>query len=126
MNDLTITPSKQNPDLRFCASTGELIIAGQSLPENATLLYGAVLEWIEEYAKNPAPKTILAFKMRYYNTASSKMFFNIIKRMNLLSKSGANVEIHWYYQQDDEDMLDQGEYFRDLVDLPFKFFSLEY
>ena len=42
-----------------------------------------------------------------------------------LFKTGADVEIHWYYQQDDEDMLDQGEYFRDLVDLPFKFFPLE-
>ena len=124
MNDLTITPSKQNPDLRFSTS-GDLTIAGQSLPESATLLYGSVLEWIEEYSKNPAAKTTLEFKMRYYNTASSKMFFNIIKRMNQLSKTGANVEIHWYYQQDDEDMLDQGEYFRDLVDLPFKFFPLE-
>ncbi len=124
MNDLIITPSKQKPDLQFSSETGELVIAGQSLPENATLLYGAVLEWVEEYAKSPAPKTTLIFKMKYYNTASSKMFFSIIKRMNLMYKSGADVEIQWYYQQDDEDMLDQGEYFRDLVDLPFKFFQM--
>ena len=63
--------------------------------------------------------------MKYYNTASSKMFYSIIKRMNALFKTGADVEIHWYYQQDDEDMLDQGEYFRDLVDLPFKFFPID-
>ncbi len=124
MNDLIISPSKQKPDLQFNAEMGELLIAGQSLPENATLLYGSVLEWIEEYAKNPAPKTTLSFKMKYYNTASSKMFFSIIKRMNVLYSSGIDVEIRWYYQKDDEDMLDQGEYFRDLVDLPFKFFAL--
>lgn len=125
MNDLIITPSKQKPDLQFCAEKGELLIAGQSLPENATLLYCSVLEWIDEYAKTPAPKTTMSFKMKYYNTASSKMFFSIIKRLNLMYKSGVDVEIHWYYQQDDEDMLDQGEYFRDLVDLPFKFFSID-
>lgn len=125
MNDLIITPSKQKPDLQFCADNGELLIAGQSLPENATLLYSSVLDWIDEYAKSPASKTVLSFKMKYYNTASSKMFFSIIKRLNLMYKSGVDVEIHWYYQHDDEDMLDQGEYFRDLVDLPFKFFSME-
>ena len=27
------------------------------------------------------------------------------------------------YQDDDEDMLDAGEYFRDLVDIPFQFLS---
>ena len=124
MNDLIISPSKQKPDLQFNAEKGELLIAGQSLPENATLLYSSVLEWIEEYAKNPAPKTTLSFKMKYYNTASSKMFFSIIKRMNVLYSSGIDVEIRWYYQKDDEDMLDQGEYFRDLVDLPFKFYAI--
>ena len=125
MNDFIITPSKQKPDLQFNAEKGDLMIAGQSLPENATLLYGSVLEWIEEYVKNPAPKTTMSFKMKYYNTASSKMFFSIIKRMNALYNTGADVEIDWYYQQDDEDMLDQGEYFRDLVDLPFKFFPVD-
>jgi hypothetical protein len=109
MNDLIIKGDKQRPDLLFSATTGELKIAGQSLPENATMLYQPVLEWLEQ--------------LKYYNTASSKMFFSIIKKLNLLYKGGADVEIEWYYQEDDEDMLDAGEYFRDLVDIPFKFIS---
>lgn len=123
MDELKIEGSKQKPDLIFSADTGLLKISGQSLPENATLLYGPVLEWIEEYAANPAEKTVLTLKMKYYNTASSKMFFSIIKRLNNMFKVGADVIIEWYYQDDDEDMLDAGEYFRDLVDIPFKFMS---
>lgn len=123
MNDLVIDGNKQKPNLIFSASTGELVVTGQSLPENATLLYGPVLDWIEEYAKDPQEKTSLSFKMKYYNTASSKMFFSIIKRLNLMHKGGPKVEIDWHYQEDDEDMLDAGEYFRDLVDIPFKFIT---
>lgn len=123
MEDLKIEGNKQKPDLHFSASTGNLIISGQSLPENATILYGPVLEWIEDYAKNPAEKTTFSLKMKYYNTASSKMFFSIIKRLNNMLKFGADVEIEWHYQSDDEDMLDAGEYFRDLVDIPFKFLT---
>jgi len=123
MEDLLIKGDKQKPDLLFSAKTGEFKVSGQSLPENATVLYGPVLEWIEEYAKSPAAKTTFSLKMKYYNTASSKMFFSIIKRLNTMYKVGADVEIEWFYQSDDEDMLDAGEYFRDLVDIPFKFIS---
>lgn len=123
MEDLIISGNKQKPDLLFSATTGQLKLSGQSLPENASLLYGPVIEWLEEYVKKPNPKTVLSFKMKYYNTASSKMFFSIIKRLNILHKGGTDVEIEWHYQNDDEDMLDAGEYFRDLVDIPFKFIS---
>ncbi|MGD9993561.1 MAG: DUF1987 domain-containing protein [Salinivirgaceae bacterium] len=123
MNDLIIKGDKQRPDLLFSATNGELKIAGQSLPENATMLYQPVLEWLEQYCKAPVAQTVLSFKLKYYNTASSKMFFSIIKKLNLLYKGGADVEIEWHYQEDDEDMLDAGEYFRDLVDIPFKFIS---
>ena len=121
MNDLVIHGNKQKPDLVFSAITGELNISGQSLPENATFLYEPVLKWIEEYSKAPAKRTVFSLKMKYYNTASSKMFFSIIKSLNLLFKAGSDIEIEWHYQDDDEDMLDAGEYFRDLVDIPFKF-----
>lgn len=123
MKELIIVGNKQKPDLNFSAETGILSLSGQSLPENATLLYGPVLEWLEEYAKTPHEKTVLSLKMKYYNTASSKMFFSIIKRLNVIYKGGSDIEIEWYYQHDDEDMLDAGEYFRDLVDIPFKFIS---
>ena len=53
MKDIIIKGDKQKPDLVFSAETGELKITGQSLPENATMLYSPVLEWIEEYAKEP-------------------------------------------------------------------------
>ncbi len=121
MNDLTIQGDKQKPDLVFSAKTGNLEISGQSLPENASLLYNPVVSWIDEYVKQPAKQTVLSFKMKYYNTASSKMFFSFIKKLNILYQSGANVKIEWHYLEDDEDMLDAGEYFRDLVDIPFYF-----
>ncbi len=121
MKELIIEGNKQKPDLFFSHDSGELKISGQSLPENASLLYGPVLDWLEDYCKSPAEKTVLSLKMKYYNTASSKMFFSIIKRLNLIHQGGSDVEIEWHYQHDDEDMLDAGEYFRDLVDIPFKF-----
>ena len=123
MEDLVINGNKQKPDLVFSANTGELNISGQSLPENAISLYAPVIEWIDEYAKSPAKQTIFSLKMKYYNTASSKMFFTIIKKLNTLFRAGHDIEVKWHYNEDDEDMLDAGEYLRDLVDVPFIFVS---
>lgn len=124
MGDLVINGDRQKPDLVFSETTGEFNVSGQSLPENAIALYAPVLEWIDEYSKSPAKQTVLSMSMKYYNTASSKMFFSIIKKLNSLFKSGHDVEIKWYYYEDDEDMLDAGEYLRDLVDVPFNFITL--
>ncbi len=121
MKDLIIKGTQQKPDVYFSAEKGELNISGQSIPENAMLLFEPILNWVNEYKKSPAEKTTLTFKMKYYNTASSKMFFTIIKELNNLHKLGINVAIDWYYQSDDEDMLDAGEYFKDLIEMPFNF-----
>ncbi len=121
MKDLLIEGTQQLPNLSFSASTGEFRISGQSIPENAVEIYDPILSWVDEYAVSPCDKTTLEFKMKYYNTASSKMLFNLVKKLNTIFKSGADVEIQWHYQEDDEDMLDAGEYFKDLVEIPFKF-----
>ncbi len=123
MKDLYIEGSRVKPDLHFSVSTGVFNISGQSLPENAMEVFGPVLDWMDEYSKSPCPKTLLTFKMKYYNTASSKYFFTLIKKLNSIFKNGADVEVEWYYQNDDEDMLDAGEYFQGLVDIPFNFIS---
>lgn len=120
MRNLIIEGDKQKPNLEFLTS-GKLSISGQSLPENVASVYASALDWIKEYTKSPAAETTLTFKMKYYNTASSKIFFSIIKELNTLYKMGMNIEIFWHYQEDDTDMLDAGEYFKDLVEIPFNF-----
>ena len=39
------------------------------------------------------------------------------------NKGNKNVEIHWYYDVDDDDMLDAGKKYAALLDLEFKYFS---
>ncbi|MBO7596417.1 MAG: SiaC family regulatory phosphoprotein [Bacteroidales bacterium] len=39
---------------------------------------------------------------------------------NLHNKSVAEVVINWYYEEDDEDMLEAGEDYQSILKLPFK------
>ncbi len=123
MENLVIQGTQQNPNVMLSSKTGELQISGQSIPEDAKALYSLIVDWIKEYSKNPAKETTLSFKMKYYNTATSKMFFSVFKEIQNLQKLGNAVKVQWFYQEDDEDMFDSGEYFKDLIDVPFEFIT---
>ncbi|MBN2519225.1 MAG: DUF1987 domain-containing protein, partial [Bacteroidales bacterium] len=98
-------------------------ISGHSLPENVQIFYTPLLEWIDQYSQQPNSKTQVIFKMDYYNTASSKMIFEILKKFDKLHSAGNDVEIHWYYSEDDEDMEEAGEDYSSIVEVPFKLIS---
>ena len=95
-------------------------ISGRSLPEDSAEFYQPVLDWLSEYANDPLPETIFDFKLEYFNTSSSKALIEIFRKFERVFKSGNEVLIQWYYEQDDEDMLDLGEEFSENVGIPFE------
>ena len=60
-------------------------------------------------------------QLEYFNTSSSKCILDVFKKLeNLHNKSVAEVIINWYYEEDDEDMLEAGEDYQSILKLPFK------
>ena len=60
-------------------------------------------------------------QLEYFNTSSSKCILDVFKKLeNLHNKSVAEVVINWYYEEDDEDMLEAGEDYQSILKLPFK------
>ncbi|MFW6218917.1 MAG: SiaC family regulatory phosphoprotein, partial [Bacteroidota bacterium] len=78
------------------------------------------------YFENPKPLSRFIFKLTYFNTASSKVIQDILLRLNEYAESGHNIELDWYYDKDDEDILESGEEFRDAVDFPMNLHRLDY
>ena len=123
MEPFVMEGENQLPTIILDKEKGHFEISGQSLPENVHEFYSPVISWLEKYAQNPNPTTEVIFKMEYYNTASSKMLFAILEKFDEIFKAGNNVKVFWHYDQDDEDMLESGEDYADLVTAPFEFIS---
>ncbi|MBN1187479.1 MAG: DUF1987 domain-containing protein [Bacteroidales bacterium] len=123
MEPYVMEGENQLPRIVLDKAKGHFEISGQSLPENVHEFYSPVIAWLDEYGKSPNPKTEVTFKMEYYNTASSKMLFAILEKFDEIFKAGHDVKIFWHYDQDDEDMLESGEDYADLVKVPFEFIS---
>ena len=45
---------------------------------------------------------------------------DLFKKLEAIHKTGKEVVINWYYEEDDEDMLEAGEDYQAIIKVPFK------
>lgn len=121
MQALIIEKTKTTPGVTLDSSKGIFKIEGKSLPENAIEFYQPVMKWLQEYLLSPNPETVLTFEMQYFNTASSKLIYEIICLLKEPKKNGFDVKVNWCYSEDDDDTLESGKDYSSLVTIPFTF-----
>jgi len=121
---LNITSTTTSPEINFNTSKGVLIIKGRSYPENAQEFYQELVKKIEEYTHSPCPKTSVHISLVYFNTASSKVFLDIFHQLESL-RSKSMIAINWYYEKGDEDMLEAGKDYSEMLNLPFEMIEID-
>jgi hypothetical protein len=125
MNPFFIKGDEKMPFFKFDPN-GVLEIYGRSWPEDVIETYQPALDWYAEYKKNPAPNTKVIFKLEYFNTSSSKMIYDILADLAEFKKQGHNIEIEWYYEEDDPDMESVGETYQQMFpELPIKIIPIK-
>lgn len=121
MENLSLKGTFETPDVLLDAQEGKLEFSGRSLPEDTATFYKPVLNWVDSYLENPNPKTEILIKLEYFNTATSKVLLSLLNRFEKTSE----VYVRWYHFQEDEDMLESGKEFEELVNLRFSFHPLD-
>ena len=121
MDKLIIKAKKNFPYIHLDPQTGKLELKGKSSPEDAHEFYEPILNWLKEYSQNPAKKTVLEIYLNYFNTASSKNIFYILRIMQSITETGNEVTIRWIYDKNDIDLKEAGEDYAQIVDAPFEF-----
>jgi len=120
MEPLDIKATNDTPRVLFDPDNNLFEISGRSLPEDVVTFYQPVLDWLDEYTRTPLKKTDFVFKYIYFNTATSKLVQDVLTRLEHLQEKGSEVKVSWYYEQDDEDMLDLGIEFKENVNIAFE------
>ncbi|HSA04828.1 MAG TPA: DUF1987 domain-containing protein, partial [Tenuifilaceae bacterium] len=69
-------------------------------------------------------KTVVNIRLEYFNTASSKCILDVFKKLEVLKKNSNDIVINWYYEEDDEDMLEAGEDYESIIKVPFKMIQI--
>lgn len=125
MNGILIEGSKATPRVEF--DMNKLSITGQSYPENAMQFYAPVFDWLNDYLQHLArdQEAVIEFNLLYMNTSSSKCIMDIIDMLEFAFNDGQQVRINWYYDQDNEGLLECAEEFKEDVSFPFNIIAVE-
>lgn len=126
MENLYLKGTEETPEIIFDKDKPEFRIRGKSYMEDATAHYTKVIEWLEEYSKKPNAYTNFKFELEYVNTASSKIVHDILNALDNIFLDGNKVLVEWHYYEEDEDMLELGQEYKEVYEVPFKFEEIDY
>ncbi len=121
MNIINIKGTDDTPNVILDKDKQLFEISGRSLPEDVNMFYEQILDWIDSYSEDPNDRTEFNFKLEYFNTASSKVILDILLKFEEILEKGKDVVIKWHYHEDEEDMLEAGEEYADIVEIPFDY-----
>jgi len=122
MDSIKLEGTPKTPTVEFNSESGELLLKGRSIPENSIEFYKPLIDWIENYSTGVSHQTTLNVQLEYFNTSSSKCLLDVFKKLERISSP---VSINWYYEEDDEDMLEAGEDYDAIIDIPFKMIEVD-
>ncbi len=125
MDPIIIEGTPKTPSVKFDSKQGLIEIKGRSIPENSIEFYKPLVDWLEQYAAEPAQKTNVNINLEYFNTSSSKCILDIFKKLEAIYKAKNEVIVNWHYEEDDEDMLEAGEDYESIIRIPFKMIEVE-
>ncbi len=80
-----------------------------------------ILNWIHEYLKDPAELTVVIIAVEYLNSASAKILVSILQKISEVVQQKKQFFVHWCYEDEDEDILERGEYISTTLNIPIDF-----
>jgi hypothetical protein len=120
MDSISIKGTEATPSIELSPEEGLLVIKGRSHPENAKIFYGPIISWCEDYVASSAEKTTVRIQLEHFNTISSKALLDVFRSLKPLHEQEKNLVIEWYYEADDEELLDAGMTYQEITSLPFR------
>lgn len=125
MENYFLKGTHKTPTLNFNYTSGYFEISGRSIPENSIEFYKPLINSLESYIENPKEKTTLVVKLEYFNTSSSKCLVEVFRKLEKIQSEGHDIHIKWFYEEEDEDMLESGEDFKEILKIPIELKVIE-
>jgi len=117
MNILLLEATQDTPAIMLNKRDGIFHLTGRSILEDPGSFYDPVVEWLTDYAEQPNASTPFMFKLNYFNSATSKMIYNML----LILKDIQGAQVEWCYHKGDDDILEAGKEFEEELEMTFNY-----
>ena len=123
MEKINIEAADRSPKIVCDWEKGEMIISGESYPENVTEFYGPILSSLEKFLRENRDKNfICTFELLYFNSSSAKVLMRIFDMFEEISDTnGHKIKVLWKVDEEDDNMRELGEEFaEDIENISFE------
>jgi hypothetical protein len=123
MESVFLEKTTETPSVRMDVQGGFIELEGNSYPENAFEFYQQIFDWIDAYFSQGADRIRAVFRLNYFNTSSAKCMLNFMTLLQKYHGDDKMITVEWYYEEDDDDMLEIGKAFSVDFTMPFQLLS---
>jgi len=124
LQDVHILPTRTTPEI-FLNPKGTVKIKGRAIDESRDKPPEQMTNWIDEYIQNPAQFTEVIIALEFLNSFNTLVLTSTLKKLSQVSLKGKKLAIKWFYEEDDVDILERGEYISATVNVPTEFIKTE-
>ncbi len=118
MKSIHIKKTYRTPELILDVDKGLIEINGKSVLENHAEFFAAFLKTLDEYVKSPNEKTIVNFNIDYLDSRSSKVFIQILKKIDTIFKNKKSIVLNWYLLDEDKDFEEMIKEYQAVLNVP--------
>src|SRR5437868_5114568 len=115
----------KTPAINFDLDAGTLEIIGRSTPEDSVVFYKPFLQALDKYAASPRSTTIVTIELEYFNTSSSRSILIALRKLQSIHLAGSPVTINWLYEDTDDDILEAGKEYGEIIKIPFNLVKID-
>jgi hypothetical protein len=119
-----IEPTNKTPEV-FLNSKGTVKITGRAIDESRNKFSDEIISWVDDYLKSPANLTEVIIALEYLNSYNSIIMANILRQIAQVTQQAKKLNIKWYVDEDDDDLLERGKYISSTFDIPIDFIMTE-
>ena len=124
LQEVHILPTKTTPEI-FMLPKGIIKIRGRAIDESRDKAPEQVTDWIDTYVLNPPQYTEVIIALEFLNSFNTLVLTSLLKRVAQVKALGKKIVIHWYYEEDDVDIFERGEYIASTVNIPTEFIKTD-
>ena len=117
---LEIPKGPKTPYLFFDGNKGILNIEGRCIPEEPKTFFKELHEVLDRYEKDPKNILNITINLEYFNTASARELVTLFLRFKKFP-----AKITWCHEKKDQDMIESGQDFEEIMRTPFIYKIIE-
>ena len=121
LKKVLIPPTKTTPEITLDPK-GTIKIKGRAIDESRDKAPEELTKWIDEYVLNPVEETRVIIALEFLNSFNTMLLTGVLRKVSQVIRKGKQLVIDWYYEEDDVDIFERGEYISNTINIPILFF----